>query len=533
MYLKCLIESVLESGPLAEPVKTLNCINEQHKNKFKKGEVMKTFRLCSAVLLLFCCVFICGTAFSAGNGSGGGSGSGSGSDLGDLVVLLRDASGVPILSSIVGSVGCEQPIDVYGAIIPLVPDDTCAVEVGKEGLLQSVDFGRTNVIRAPSQTVDQQLADLLVSLGTAQCITLDPAGRLMLTSPDALDSDGDGDTTEFISKAVDSPLQNLAIYREMMLKGELGNPAIKLPSFDGYGFLDTAAKALGAAIDKEGKIGVDQIVYLNQILGLSDIAADDNKICIMVKEEVQGKMVLIEKCFLKYDNYSYTRSQTHGNLPYPAYITDNAGNNNGTFEYLSVYPSASGPNEKPLFWIASGQIESVVFGGIQSGSATTNIGAFAQAADDSRGVINFMHSHPVMAGYETPIPCGVSPISSYDVALSGLQVPVSMAVGTTREGTVTVTNEGPDPATGTVTIKGILANGDMLVSETFPFNNLSRGTSKSETFVFTGPASATTIAWTATVTAAQDVQNNNNSLTETTDVTATNKTPSSGKAKKK
>ncbi|MDD2542200.1 MAG: hypothetical protein PHH28_14325, partial [Desulfuromonadaceae bacterium] len=421
-----------------------------------------------------------------------------------------------------------------GDIIPL-DYDTCAVLVGSEGLLQPVEFGRTNVIRAPSKTIDGQLADLLVNLSTAECITLDPAGRLMLPSPDVLDSDGDGNTTELISKAVDSPLQNLAIYREMMLKGKLGNPVIHLPvPFNGYGFLDTAAKALGAAIDKEGKIGVDHIVYLNQILGLSDKTTDTvlPKICIMVKEEVQGEMVMVEKCFLNYGNYGFTRSQTHGNLPYPAYITGTAGND-GTFEYLSVYPDVSGPNGKPLFWIASGQIESVVFGGTQSGSATTNIGAFAQATDDAREVINFIHSHPVMAGYETPIPCGVSSISSYDVALSGLQVPVSMAVGTTREGTVTVTNEGPDPATGTVTIKGILANGDTLVSQTFPFIDLAIGTSKSETFVFTGPTSATTIVWTATVTAAQDVQNNNNSLTESTIVTSTNKTSSTGKAKKK
>jgi len=476
---------------------------------------MKRSKWHFAITFALCSVLVGGTAFSAGPGGGSGSGSGGGgmgSDFGDLVVLLRDAYGVPILNE-----GCEQPIASDGTTIPL-DLTTCTVQVGSEILLQPVDFGRMNVARAPSTVVDRQLADLVVNLGTAQCITLDPAGRLVATTRDAA-------TNELTSKAVDSPLQNLAIYREMMLKGTVGSPSINLPApFDSYGTLDTAAKALGAACDKEGKLTVDEIVYLNQILGLTNKATSTvlPKRCIMVKDEVQGQMVLVEKCFLDYSAYRYSRSQTYGNLPYPPYIPGSDGV--GTFEYLTLYPVLVSTEGKPLFWITTGQIAEIVFanetGGAPSDFSAINIAAFAQASDDARAVIDFTHDHPVLEGYQTPIPCGTPPVASYDIALSALQVPVNMVAGTTREGTVTVENEGPDAASGTFTVEGILQDGSSFFSRSVPFSNLAAGATMSETLVFTAPSAPTTITWTATVTASHDVQLGNNTLTETSVVIA-------------
>ena len=48
------------------------------------------------------------------------------------------------------------------------------------------------------------------------------------------------------------------------------------------------------------------VAYLNQIMGLSDPATAtilDPKICIDVKEEVQGMVQLVQKCFLDYSAY--------------------------------------------------------------------------------------------------------------------------------------------------------------------------------------------------------------------------------------
>ncbi len=197
--------------------------------------------LAAAVLIGLCTID--GSAFAAqGNGGAGGSGgSGSGEVLGDLVVLDRYPNGVPILTVD----GCQQPLAADGFKIPVDPA-TCAVVVGNETYLQAVDFARMSVARSPASVMDKQMADVLVNLSTAQCITLDPAGRLVYSNPDTADVDLDGNTTELLSSAVDSPLQNLAIYRELMTKGYLGTPAIALPKpFNKYGILDTAAKALG------------------------------------------------------------------------------------------------------------------------------------------------------------------------------------------------------------------------------------------------------------------------------------------------
>ena len=90
-----------------------------------------------------------------------------------------------------------------------------------------------------------------------------------------------------------------------MLTGTLGAP---LP--EGASTLDTAARGLGAASDKAGEVNVDLVAYLNQIMGLSDPVTPtilDPKICMTYKEEVQGVIQLVEKCFLDYRAYGYNR----------------------------------------------------------------------------------------------------------------------------------------------------------------------------------------------------------------------------------
>ena len=235
-----------------------------------------------------------------GRGGGGG-----GSDLGDLIVLYRDAWGVPILTEKL----CQQPLAAPGVIFKLgedtdddcvlatgtesclIPVDstTCAVVVGYETYTQEVDFGRTSVVRSPVSVIEQSLGEVVTKLATAQCTSLDPAGRLVNTSM----KDG-----EVWSATIDSPLENLAIYRQLMLKGNLGadvdvlNMAARglgeaadntsdlgadatLIVLPDYNVLNTAARGLGAAVDKTGKVTVDQVVYINEIMGLTDEKVHD------------------------------------------------------------------------------------------------------------------------------------------------------------------------------------------------------------------------------------------------------------------
>lgn len=454
-------------------------------------------------------------------------------DFGDLIYLYRDANGVPILDAN----QCQQPLAFNSSLCPavdpvdctvndpcLVPVDpaTCAVEPAYAGCTQEVEFGRINEARSSDAVFASQLEDVVVNLATADCITLDPAGRLVTSRV----VDGVVNTNE-----IDSPLQNLAMYKQLIQNGFLGAQASPIPLPGDP--LDTAARALGAGSDKTGGVDVDLVAYLNQIMGLTNPTTPtilDPKICIDVKEEVQGTVQLVEKCFLDYGAYDYHRPSNFGALPSPAYIPGNSPMD-GWFEYLEEITAT------PTFGIAQGPILNAVFNG-DPGFTGGNIGGFAQAADDARAVIDFMHNWQVPDAYVTPVPCEASGIETYDVSispLSGLQVPTQMVDGGEegREFVVTVLNEGssPDAASGAVTVTAVAESGGVIDGSpwVFAFENLAPGASRSWTQVFTTNLGVrTTINWTAFVTAPGDVNPLNNTVQATTSIKVTGSGAGSG-----
>ena len=105
-----------------------------------------------------------------------------------------------------------------------------------------------------------------------------------------------------MSGAIDSPLQNLAIYWQLMQTDYLGTETAPLDLPDDY-YLNTAARGVGAANDKTGEVSVDMLVYINEIMGLTaeDVNTVLPKICINnIKEEVKGVVQTVRKCFLNY-----------------------------------------------------------------------------------------------------------------------------------------------------------------------------------------------------------------------------------------
>lgn len=488
-----------------------------------------------------------GSGFAAKGGIPGPPGdSGEPPDLGDIIVLYRDAWGLPILTgnlcqqplaapgvelpAIGDLLGCVPPDDTVSCVIPVNPE-TCAVVVGYETYTQEVDFGRTSVIRSPVSVIEQSLEEAVSKLATAQCITLDPAGRLVNTS----EIDG-----EVLSATIDSPLENLAIYWQFMMTGYLGaeaNPLV-LPDED---VLNTAARGLGAAADKTGKVTVDQVVYINEIMGLTDESVQTYlpKICINVREEVQGTVETVRKCFLDYGptggDYAYIRAENFLALPAPPYIDEYNSDGElvnedvpGWFEYLGVYDDEVFP---VLFYIVQGPIMYNVFGTDQ-GFLDGNVGGFTQAADDAREVIEFTHDRPLPLGYETPVPlCDVPDESTiYDVSISGdsgLQVPKRMVADAEegREIIVTVANAGPDTAEGDVTVVGVDADGVTVFGGSKPFAIDADGTySNSDDPWFFSLDYATTVTWTATAVpdcTECDLNGGNNSVEETTTVKTT------------
>lgn len=268
---------------------------------------------------------------------------------GDLYVILRDVDGVPMLADN----GCIQPIssvDAYVSIptngdplviyvdagepfaLPTYTDSAgdlveCELTEEMATWVQTVDFGRLNLGRAPYSVIAHAFDEAINKMNVAQTITIDPAGRLVLTVPD---EEGD-----YVAKTIDSPAENLALYIKMMVDGHwitldtdpvepggqpievggrpegkgkpiddpedpdggdgpsledrpvLSEEAVDLLAAIGYGGLgDTsrttgealtsdelllAASLLAAAADKTGNITLDKLMYINSIYGINQV----------------------------------------------------------------------------------------------------------------------------------------------------------------------------------------------------------------------------------------------------------------------
>jgi len=530
-----------------------------------------------------------GSAVAQGQGGGGGNGGGgpggggddaTAPDFGDLIILYRDANGVPIPSEsvlvtdpesglLVDGGLCWQPIafnvddealcpatcvvDSYpsGTDVVSVDQRTCAVAAGCSGCTHEVEFGRINEARSPAAVFESQLEDVIIKLATADSTSLDPAGRMVASN--CVEVDGEIEITS--TSTIDSPLQNLAVYRELMLKGTIG---VDLPQ--GADIFDTAARGLGVASDKGGSVNKDMVAYLNMLMGLDGEPTFIGKLCETFREEVQGTIQLVEKCFLNYGSdlsdvapvpggldgasYLYTRSDNFStlepSLPLPSYIPEGDARD-GWFEYLvmldDVTPSftiAQGPILNGVFCVDAGGLPVLPDSGgncptstIDPGFEGGNIGGFAQAADDTRAVINFMHDWPMPDAdvFATQVPCVPSDNVLYDLAISeqsGLQVPKNYVNGGEREFFVNVGNLGPDTANGSVTVT---ATDDEGLNRSWPFTieELGPGQTASFTQLFTINTTSRQIDWSATVVAdppGTDPNLGNNTVSATSVVRA-------------
>src|SRR5512139_256869 len=198
---------------------------------------------------------------SGGGGKPAGAGTKKGDLFGDMVVILRDANGVPILVD-----GLVQVVayiyDANGNLVPLkdAEGNLVTIPYNAEGDLEStvtlggvtydvygaeVDLGRLSVARAPEKVLQHSLDEALAKLTTPDAvISVDAAGRLTVNGV-----------------AIDSPLENLALYDKYMTTGSI--PGVTLPAnFN-------PAALLAAAADKTGAITVDTVVYMNSILGIN------------------------------------------------------------------------------------------------------------------------------------------------------------------------------------------------------------------------------------------------------------------------
>lgn len=120
-----------------------------------------------------------------------------------------------------------------------------------------VELGRLNVARSPSHVIDKSLASALITLS-------DPANQTLYRL-DSLQAVVDAILNGTVLR-VDSPLENLGLYRELLTTSTLGTTGIPVTSSN-YTLL--AAIFIGGASDKTLPISASTVEAINSIMNLS------------------------------------------------------------------------------------------------------------------------------------------------------------------------------------------------------------------------------------------------------------------------
>ena len=199
----------------------------------------------------------------AGGGKPAGAGSKKGDLYGDLIMFLRDpVTGEPIV------VDGENLICLDPACTTTTP--TVDGEVPEGVVPIEVEFGRASIARAPDSVIDKALADALEKLSAdGVVIGTDTAGRITYTYPSDVDGDGTIEPGETLTSAINSPLENLALYIDLstgLVSDEVTSVTEAL--LGTLATLDTAASLFAGVADKTGTISLDYLVYQNVITGI-------------------------------------------------------------------------------------------------------------------------------------------------------------------------------------------------------------------------------------------------------------------------
>jgi hypothetical protein len=275
-------------------------------------------------------------------------------------------------------------------------------------------LGRLSAVRAPEKVLDMALLELVTALKMeGVTIGLDEAGRLQISYyDDVLDVN--------VVKTIDAPRENLAGFESLLETAQLshaevagGAPVENLPVRPdpsqamypaAVKLMDRAAAMLGGASDKFGAVGLDELMYVSEILTMGADMTDEAKGMFgqpWPNPDPKAKA----NTFFNFERFEYDRAETYA----------------GEVCYLKVLDPESNP-EVPLdgttlpyyvvgdVAIVKEPILPLVFpplpeGSMYEGGLTAetdytgfkgdNAWGFARAIDDARAVIYFVHEHPV------------------------------------------------------------------------------------------------------------------------------------------
>jgi hypothetical protein len=301
-----------------------------------------------------------------------GAGTKKGDLFGDLYVLIRDPdTGVALTETIGGVVyPLVQAYDpatglpVPGVSIPRDPatgDLILTTYTTKE-----VEFGRLAVARSPTKVLDHSLTEALTKLIAATAIStdnieliLDAAGRLTIV-------------TDGVAKAIDSPLENLALYKAIAaLTGTNttisdGTVSWTLPTTI---LVPTKDAITGAVVLTSIPLNVD-------LLKASLLAAASDKTGTVTLDVVMNTLSTL-KTTDDLTAVSYDRLATYGTV-YTTVLVTTDGGTTWVKTTVSVYDAVFGVNSTNV----------VV-------TDATGAVAFTQAADDALQVLEFIHEYAV------------------------------------------------------------------------------------------------------------------------------------------
>ncbi len=237
----------------------------------------------------------------------------------------------------------EPVLDANGNVQPILTDGT-VIQLTEEGdLPPDVDEEMLQEVEFSRLSVVRAASQVYDHALEEALDKLASATTITLDEAGRLVADG---------TAIDSPLENISLYTFIMTGGTIPN----LPAdFD-------VATLLGAASDKTGEVNVDMVVYLNTIEGIN------------VVDPVSGTLV-----YYDFSTYDYDRLATYD-------------------IEVSYYKNI---DADPELEVVTESLITAVFGGDDWTDSTAG-GAddFAQAADDARAVIEFLHENPLVPATE-------------------------------------------------------------------------------------------------------------------------------------
>jgi len=270
-------------------------------------------------------------------------------------------------------------------------------------------LGRLSAVRSPEKVLDMALLELVTALKMpGVTIALDEAGRLKISYyDDVLDID--------VVKTIDAPRENLAGFESLLETAELshsevpGGPVEELPvrpdregqSYqDALELMDRAAAMLGGASDKFGAVGLDELMYVSEILAMGTDMTTGAK--DVFGEPFANPDPRQKTSFFNFSRFQYDRADTYaGDVCYLKVTTPDGPPSTG--DTLPVDVTGQVVKEPILELVFPPLPEGSAYAAGLSLSDTStytnfsgdNAWAFARAVDDARAVIYFVHEHPV------------------------------------------------------------------------------------------------------------------------------------------